>query len=169
MQRMGSKASQVPALGPTLDSFDALAAGQALILMKLLNLKSWPWGPTLESLDSLDSFDALDSEAPDGLWGGDLDLTSMGGRAFVDSLDPVYSDPAPNLMHILHRKVAPRTLDSDTTPDSGASASHASSGANASQLLALGPTLDSVDSFASGQALTLMNLPNRKSWPWARL
>ena len=66
MQLMGSKASQVPALGPTLDSFDAFAAGQPLILMDLLNLKSWPWGPTLDSLDSLDSFDALDSEAPEG-------------------------------------------------------------------------------------------------------
>ena len=41
-------------------------------------------------------------------------------------------------MNLMHRKVAPRTFDSDTTPDSGASASHASNGSNASQVLALG-------------------------------
>ena len=51
----GSSASQVLAMGPSVDAFAALAAGQALTIMHLLNLKSWPWGPTLESLDSLDS------------------------------------------------------------------------------------------------------------------
>ena len=39
----GSNASQALALGPTFDALDALASGQALSLMKLLNLKSWPW------------------------------------------------------------------------------------------------------------------------------
>ena len=39
----GSNASQVLALGPTFDALDALAAGQALTPMSLLNLKSWPW------------------------------------------------------------------------------------------------------------------------------
>ena len=72
-------------------------------------------------------------------------------------------------MHLMNSKAAPRTLDSDTTPDSGASASDESNGSNTSQVLALGPTLDAFDSFAAGQALTLLNLPNLKSWPWARL
>ena len=65
-----SNASQVLALGPTLDACDAFASGQALTLMHLLNLKSWALGPTLDSLDSLDSFAAVDSEAPDGFFGG---------------------------------------------------------------------------------------------------
>ena len=44
-----------------------------------------------------------------------------------------------------------------------------SNGSNASQVLALGPTFDALDALAAGQALTLMNLVNLKSWPWARL
>ena len=75
MQLMGSKAFQVPALGPTLDSFDAFAAGQPLILMDLLNLKSWPWGPTLESLATVYAFDS--AEAPEGAWWS-LNLKSWG-------------------------------------------------------------------------------------------
>ena len=67
-------------------------------------------------------------------------------------------------MNLMNRKVAPRTFDSDTTPDSGASASDESNRSNASQVLALGPTLDACDAFASGQALTLMHLLNLKSW-----
>ena len=58
-----------------------LDAGQALTLMNLLALKSWPWGPTFDAFDSLyafDALDALDSEAPEGP-GGDLDLKSWGG------------------------------------------------------------------------------------------
>ena len=66
-------------------------------------------------------------------------------------------------------RAAPRTLDSDTTPDSRASDSDASNGPNTSQVLALGPALDALDALASGQALTLANLLTRKSWPWARL
>ena len=54
-------------------------------------------------------------------------------------------------------------------PDSGASEYDESNGSNASQVLALGPTFDALDAFASGQALTLMNLLSLKSWPWARL
>ena len=46
-------------------------------------------------------------------------------------------------------KVAPRTLDSDTTPDARASDSDAANGSNASQVLALGPTLDSLNSFGA--------------------
>ena len=38
--------------------------------------------------------------------------------------------------------MAPSTLDSDTAPDARASESDASNGSNASQVLALGPTLD---------------------------
>ena len=45
--------------------------------------------------------------------------------------------------------MAPRTLDSDTTPDARASGSDAANGSNASEVLALGPTLDSLDSFDS--------------------
>ena len=71
MQLMGSKASQVPALGPTLDSFDAFAAGQPLILMNLLNLKVLAFGgPTLDSLDSLDAFACTLCGGPGGAWGG---------------------------------------------------------------------------------------------------
>ena len=68
-------------------------------------------------------------------------------------------------MHLMHRKLAPRTFDSDTTPDARASASDESNGSNASQVRALGPTLDYLHSLALGQALTLVNLLNRKSWP----
>ena len=39
----GSNASQALALGPTFDALDALASGQALTLMNLLSLMSWPW------------------------------------------------------------------------------------------------------------------------------
>ena len=63
----GSNASEVLALGPTLDAFDAFASGQALTLMHLLNQKSWALGPTLDSLDSIDSFAAVYSEAPEGI------------------------------------------------------------------------------------------------------
>ena len=66
----GSNASQVLALGPTLDACDAFASGQALTLMHLLNLKSWALGPTLDSFDALDSFAALYSEAPEEDGGG---------------------------------------------------------------------------------------------------
>ena len=68
-------------------------------------------------------------------------------------------------MHLMNRKVAPRTLDSDTAPDARASDADAANGSNASQVLALGPTFDSLDALASGQALTLMSLLNLKSWP----
>ena len=50
-------------------------------------------------------------------------------------------------------------------PKSGASESDESNGSTASQVLALGPTLDAFDALASGQALTLMSLLNLKSWP----
>ena len=50
-------------------------------------------------------------------------------------------------------------------PKSGASESDESNGSTASQVLALGPTLDALDALASGQALTLMSLLNLKSWP----
>ena len=53
--------------------------------------------------------------------------------------------------------------------DAGGSDYDEANGSNASQVLALGPTFDSLDALASGQALTLMNLLNLKSWPWARL
>ena len=38
-----------------------------------------------------------------------------------DALDSVDSDQGPSRMHLMHLKVAPRTLDSDAHPDSGAS------------------------------------------------
>ena len=72
-------------------------------------------------------------------------------------------------MNLMNRKVAPRTLDSDTPPDARASDYDASNGSNASQVLALGQTLDSLDSLDWGQALTLMNLLALKSWPWGLL
>ena len=72
-------------------------------------------------------------------------------------------------MNLMNRKVTPRTFDSDTTPDAGASASGESNRSNASQVLALGPTLDASPALAAAQALTLLNLLNLKSWPWARL
>ena len=53
--------------------------------------------------------------------------------------------------------------------DAGGSDSDESNGSNASQVLALGPTFDSLDALASGQALTLTNLLSLKSRPWARL
>ena len=65
-------------------------------------------------------------------------------------------------------KVAPRPLDSDITPDSRASDPDASNGYNASQVLALGPTLDSLDSFDSldsDQGSNQMNLVNREWHP----
>ena len=99
--------------------------------------------------------------------GGEHGSNVLGGT--VDSLDSLESDQRPHLMHPMHRQVAPRTLDPDTIPLSGASASDESNGSNASQVLALGPTFGSFDSFAPGQALTLMSLLSLKPWPWARL
>ena len=64
--------------------------------------------------------------------------------------------------------MGPRTLDSDTTPNARASDSDASNGSTASQVLALGPTLDSLNSFGaldSDQGPNLMNLMNRKWGP----
>ena len=66
-------------------------------------------------------------------------------------------------------KVAARTLDADTARAAGASGADEANGSNASQVLALGPNIDSLDALASGQALTRMNVLNLKSWPWARL
>ena len=64
--------------------------------------------------------------------------------------------------------MAPRTLDSDTTPDARASGSDAANGSNASEVLALGPTLDSLDacdSLDSDQDPNLMDLMHRKWHP----
>ena len=64
--------------------------------------------------------------------------------------------------------MAPRTLDSDTTPDARASGSDAANGSNASEVLALGPTLDaldSLDSLDSDQDPNLMNRMHRKWHP----
>ena len=61
----------------------------------------------------------------------------------LDSFDSFDSDQDPNLMNRMHRKWHPGLWDSDTTPDSRASDADASNGSTASQVLALGPTLDS--------------------------
>ena len=64
--------------------------------------------------------------------------------------------------------MAPRTLDSDTTPDARASDYDASNGSNTSQVLALGPALDALDSFGaleSDQGRNRINLMNRKWRP----
>ena len=86
-----------------------------------------------------------------------------------DSFDSLDSDQDPNLMNRMHRKWHPGLWDSDTTPDARASDADASNGSTASQVLALGPTLDSLDASDSGQALTFMNLLALKSWPWGRV
>ena len=86
--------------------------------------------------------------------------------AIVDSLDSLDEGPGSESKPLMNRTLAPSSVDSDTPPDSRASASGESSWPNASQVLALRPTLDPFESLASGQALTLMNLLSRKSWPW---
>ena len=62
--------------------------------------------------------------------------------------------------------MAPRTLDSDTTPDARASGSDAANGSNASEVLALGPTLDALDSFYSLDSDQDPNLMNRMHRKW---
>ena len=71
-------------------------------------------GPTLDALAAFDAFDALDAEAPEGAWGGSLDLMSWGGT--VGSCDSLDAGQAPNLMTLIHRNWHPRTFDADTTP-----------------------------------------------------
>ena len=105
MQLMGSKASQVPALGPTLDSFDAFAAGQPLILMNLLNLKSWPSGADFRFIRFTRRIRMHSMRRPRRGLGGEPGSKVHGG--IVDAFDPVDSDPAPNRMHLLHRKWHP--------------------------------------------------------------
>ena len=79
----GSNASQVLALGPTFDSRESFASGQALTLMNLLNQKSWPWARLwMHSLHSTHSMH-FDAEAPDKGRGGDLDLMSWGHCRFI--------------------------------------------------------------------------------------
>ena len=161
----GSNASQVLALGPTFDSRESFASGQALTLMNLLNQKSWPWARLWDALASFAALDALDAEAPEGP-GGNLDLMSWGHCRFIWCIrfgrgsESNESKPS---------QLAPRTFDSDTPPDAGASDGDESNGSNASQVLALGPTLDSLDALDSGQALTLMQLLALTSWPWGRV
>ena len=66
----GSTASQVLALGPTLDSFRCIRFGPGADVDESTGSKVLAVGPTLDSLDSLYAFDALDSEAPEGPGGG---------------------------------------------------------------------------------------------------
>ena len=70
MQRMDLNASQVLALGPTLDSFRCIRFGPGADVDESTGSKVLVVGPTLDSLDSLYAFDALDSEAPEGPGGG---------------------------------------------------------------------------------------------------
>ena len=84
------------------------------------------------------AFDALDAEAPEGPGG---DLMSWGHCRFMRFIrfGPGSESNASNAS-----KVAPRTFDPDTTPDSRASDSDESNGSNASQVLALGAGFGSI-------------------------
>ena len=122
-------------------------------------------GPTLDPCDSLDSFDALDAEAPEGRGGGDLELMSWGHCRCIRF---IRFGRGSESNESNESKIAPRTVAADTTPDSRASDSDASNGSTASQVLALGPTLDSLNSFGSldsDQGPNLMNLMNRNWGP----
>ena len=78
----GSTASQVLALGPSLDSFRCIRFGPGADVDESTGSQVLALGPILNSLDSLYAFDALDSEAPEGP-GGDLDLKSWGHCRFI--------------------------------------------------------------------------------------
>ena len=52
--------------GPTLDSFRCIRFGPGADVDESTGSKVLAVGPTLDSLDSLYAFDALDSEAPEG-------------------------------------------------------------------------------------------------------
>ena len=51
-------------------------------------------------------------EAPEGLWGGGPGSDVLGDT--VDSLGAFASDQGPNLIHLMNRKLAPGSVDSDT-------------------------------------------------------
>ena len=52
--------------GGTFDSLGPFGSGQGPHLMGLMHLKSWPWGPTLESFASVYAFDPEAPEGPGG-------------------------------------------------------------------------------------------------------
>ena len=61
-------------------------------------------------------------------------------------------------MNLSHRSWHPGLLIQTPPPDAGASDGDESNGSNASQVLALGPTLDSLDAFDSDQGPNRMHL-----------
>ena len=69
-----------------------------------------------------------------------MDLMSWGGT--VACMRFIRFGPGSASNESTPSKVAPRTFDPDTPPDSRASDSDESNGSTASQVLALGPTLD---------------------------
>ena len=104
---------KVRALGPTLnslDSFDALDSDQGRNRMNLMNRKWHPglWIQTPPPIHVPRILMHL------------MDLMHLKSWPWghFGSFD---SDQGPNLMNVNESKVAPRTLDSDTTPDAFAS------------------------------------------------
>ena len=100
-------------MGATLDSCRCIRFGPGTGVDESTGSKVLALGPTLDSLDSLYAFDALDSEAPDGAWGGNLDLKSWG---HCRCMRFIRIGPRPSSNESNESKVAPRTLVSDPTP-----------------------------------------------------
>ena len=107
--------------GATLHALPALASAQALTLLNLLNLKSWPWGADFRFIrfTRLMRMHSMRRLRRGLRGGGDLDLRS---RGHCRCIRPTRFGPGSESNASTASKVAPRTFDSDTTPDAGASA-----------------------------------------------